>query len=304
MHRREETVGLYRGDLYLDHGPSGLAVIVITGSLTIADNTQVSCDIWCLGDVIAGSKCNLRSITADGYIKVGEKTVVNRWLDAGTSLYLGPAVSIIASASASEKIIIGPGFKGGKVYAPTIQALFDINILSEALQEAASASQYNLREDIANKISYWTSIRDSSETKTYPIDENDKVRWIKEKSVNSLGDYSVGPNSVVLHDIISSGSVDIGNNCIIVGSIHTDKDLYLGRKSLVTGNVACGNLYVENEVIIAGALHAAGDAVINADTVIGLRQNEGGLAVTGSVQLKDRVTVSQEIFAGDTIYTV
>lgn len=306
MHRRKELVGLYKGNLLLDKIPHKMSGIVVEGSLIISDNILLECDIWCLGNVIIGSKCSVRSIAADGYIKVGSDTTVKRWLDAGASLYIEPNVRIYAGASAVNDILISPLFKGGKMYAPKIKITTNTSFSPEFIQRKTNnlTLQDDFNKEITQKISYWNSIKDSIQKKLYSIDDSERIQWIKEESINSLGDYYAGSNTVILHDIICKGSVHIRPNCIIVGSIHADKDLYLGQDCLVIGSVACENLYIGKSVVITSAVHVSGDALINEESVIGQTDHKGGLAVIGSMQFKGNVTISHGVYSGEIIYTV
>ncbi len=304
MHRDLEEIGLYRGDLLLKGTPRKLAGIVVDGSLTIADNTDVECDIWCLGNVNVGSKCSVRSIAADGYIKIGNDSIIKRWVDSATSIYIESNVRIIAGASALNEILINSFFKGGKMYAPKIKITSHTNFYPELIEEIASTIENNSETEIEKKISYWNEIRNNIIKRRYLIDDSENIQWIKEESINTLGDYYVGSNTVILHDVISKGFIRIRPNCIIVGSIHTDKDLYIGEDSLIIGSIACDNLYIERSVIITSAVHVTGHAVINEEVMIGQTDNVGGLAVIGALQFKGNVSVTHGVYSGEIVYTV
>lgn len=289
MRRHKEMVGVYHGDLRLGSIPRKSAAIVVVGSLTIEDLVRVDCDIWCTGSVTVGVNCRLRSIAAEGCIELGSGTFVERWLDAGEKLKLGPAVSVVAMVSAGEELEISEGFKGGKVFAPAVRIGPNLGNL-----------RFD-REATLAKVAHWTSIR-SSRNEEYLLDESEnKIWWTQLESVCSTGDFWVGPNSVVLSDLICRGSVQVGDDCIVSGSIHSDKDLLLGRGSLVTGNAACEHLIMETGAIVAGSVHVAGDALLSNGSVVGLSQQFGGLAAIGSVKLQGEVVVSRGITSGNTL---
>ena len=314
MHRKDENVAVYDGNLGTDLSPvpDGIAALVVTGDLVIADAMEIPYDIWCLGNVTVGAKCSLRSVAADGYILIGQGTSVQRWLDAGTSLYLGDFTNVVAIASACEKINIGSGFRGGKVFAPLIRTGDGRAVAErEAFDEAAVSFEVAAKkEDAFSIMHFWNNLRTSGQDVVSEYDaalpdfDMTQYQWKQAESVYLTGDYWSGPKSVILHDLVCKGSIQISNDCVVAGSIHADKDLRLGSNTIVTGNIACAHLSMEQKVVVAGSVHVNGDAVLENGVMIGIKQNKDGLAVTGSLRLIGIVCVTGGISAGDTIYTI
>lgn len=286
MNRRRETIGVYHGDLAIERPPRRMAAMVVTGTLNIADNAIIDCDLWCLGRAAVGKRCRLRSLAADKAIEVGEKTIITRWLDAETVLFLGPEVNVVAMVSAGQEMILGHGFSGGKIAAPVVRT----GLVGDEIS----------RRRIAETARHWLAMRSDRPGGEDLVDET-AHQWMQPDSAYTSGQLWIGPRSLVLHDLVSRGPLQIGADSVVAGSIHSDRELRIMRGALITGNVSCAHLILEEHAVVLGSAHVAGNAVLLEGSVIGLQPGMGGLAALGTVQLKGGVSVVAAVTAGDRI---
>ncbi|MGE5675409.1 MAG: hypothetical protein ACM3XM_16285 [Mycobacterium leprae] len=327
MHRRLERVRVYQGDVELRSAMPEFGAIVVKGNLRVLPGIRVTSEIWCLGDVEVGPRCTLRTLAADGSAFLGKGVMVERWVDAGKGLHMGPDVTVVARATAGEALVLGRGFRGGRISAPSIRTAHstgqpgvDRHLIAEACrqwnmlrrsQQAVAASAQQAETDRTAAARQWDEgerVAAAAEHRlleqgAMPAERRAEFEWVMPQSVCTGGDYWVGPATTVLQDVVCRGSADIGDDTIIAGSVHADKDLHLGQRTLVTGSVACRTLIMERGAIVAGSAHVAGDAVLEDGAVVGLLLESGGLAATGSVDLKGEAAISLQIAAGNAIST-
>lgn len=290
MRRKDEVVGVHEGSLRLGKLPRKVAALVVTGDLGIVQDTELDCDIWCLGDVSVGARCRLRSLAAEGSIRIGQGAVFQRWVDAGRSLEIGADVTMVAQASAGEAVTVHEGVQGGKIFGAVIRIVHE---------EAAVLPD---REALARKAERWKAVRASRDDLAgCDPTVRQEQQWTLTESTTTAGRFWAGPRTVLLHDLVVRDSAVIGDECIVVGSINTEKELLIGRGTLVTGNISCGHLTLEEGAAVGGSIHADGDVILHDGTVIGLSPEAGGLVATGSVQFGVHVEITRRIIAGETL---
>lgn len=293
MHRKRERVGLFAGDLTVTEVPPDLAAMIVVGNVTLPDHTVLLADLWCTGDATVGKNCLIRTLAADGSAVVGPGSQVDRWVDAAGTLRLGDGSSVIAAASAGQRVIIEGAFRSGTVSAPVI-----LTRPPEGTDETTDLPR------LRAAASHWLSLRQNRADEAPVVPRTEDVLWIQPQAVTMTGDFWSGPGTVLLHDVIGRRTVRIGDDCIVAGSIHAAGELQIGRRSLIFGSVACSKqLVLEADVTVTGSVHVDGDAVVGPGARIGLDKGSGGLAATGSVRLDGPSVLGQRLTAGKQIST-
>ncbi|MFZ5823576.1 MAG: hypothetical protein ACOY94_04480 [Bacillota bacterium] len=283
MHRKEERIALYRSDLRLERKPYPVAAIIVTGDLVIPDGVTIECDLWCLGDVTVGKRCSLRALAAEGSIRIGALSTVNRWVDAGRRLYLEAGIIVVNTASAGEELVMETGFRGAKLSAPLVRI---------------ASGQFSAAWEAAHeRLSVYRMLREQYGTPATLVRNEKDPDWIQAHSACTEGRFWTGPGTVLLHDLVVRDVLEVGEDSVIAGSLHVEGRCLLGRRAMVTGNLSCKHLTMQSGAVVGGSVQVDGDAILEEGAIVGLLPDAGGLAVTGSLQLNEAVAVTGRVQA-------
>lgn len=188
---------------------------------------------------IVASEVKLRAAYAKEKMVLGEKTKVERWVDAEETLAVYDQCSLGMSASAGKRLSIGKECKFRRLYAPEIL----IGQYPEQLQDAMEHRNPQIFEG-----SKQLEIKRNIDCVDHEIADEQGVADI---TVLSRGNVKILEHIIVRGDVRSHKGVRLCDNAVVCGNIFAEADIHIGKNAVVLGNVFTqGDIYVEENAMI------------------------------------------------------
>lgn len=92
-------------------------ILIVWGSFRTENNCEFKREIYAAGDCIIGKQNRLRSITTHESLVVGERTVVDGYVDANNNLYLKKGCTIGELASSKKAVFAAEDCSFGSTYS-------------------------------------------------------------------------------------------------------------------------------------------------------------------------------------------
>lgn len=226
-----ETVG---GDLTIERDRVPVSITDVHGNLLVRSGTLLIKEALTGGSATVENDSSLRAIKSRMDITLGVNVRVERWVDAGRTIFAAAQADLGVRATAQHSIVLEPGALFRFVSAPVISVGPPANAPMTAVEvrgaviELAGNLRHRLRADGA-----------------LIVDEA----------------FLVPPGSATRGDFIARGDVTIGDGATVVGSIHCDRDVKIGAGAGVTGSVVAErNVTLDRSSVVEGHVVAHGRA--------------------------------------------
>lgn len=240
-----------------------------------------------LGCANIGAGSSLQAVTAGGSLQIGEGAQVARWADADGEILLARDVTIGARATSRYAIRLGHGCVAKLFSAPLIttdgyvERFFDRASVPArgALQipvvkgdaEAAPEGPATMVQMDENCVLWNGDLHFS-----HPVEIRTRLvvkgsfscpsGSLLHEDIKAEGDLSIGPESLVLGNLVAGRNLALYDGCQFEGVLHAGGDILLAtgvrgraRRQAVAA-YATKTLYAETNVAMEGKL-AAGEAV-------------------------------------------
>jgi cytoskeletal protein CcmA (bactofilin family) len=242
MKRRDEFASLV-SDEQLPDNMSVSDVVLAQGSFHAGAHASLL-DVFASRIAEIGADSQVRCLAADDNVKLGERTLVTRWVDVEGDLHAGPGCDLGSSASATGTLIVGAGSHFRRLFGAPIIA------------GGGDAPQ--------STIPAWKRSRGNS---TRSIASGEKV----DGDVVATGDVILGAGAVVNGNIRAGAGIFVGPAARVQGNVIARGDVAIGQRAAVTGHV-----YSDCNVAIAtGAAIGRKDDPKTVQAVEGLQMAPG-----------------------------
>ena len=219
--------------------------IVGAGDLRLRPGIVQPHEVYAAGDLLLGDGAQARALLADGVLRLGAGSVVERWAH-GRDVAFGAGSEVRARVSANRSITLEPGARFVRARAPTISALHMSNRPQKPALPSRSAERHRFAG--ADGVHY----------------EPAGARWIV------AGALRLPPDTELIGDLVVRGDAAFGAGCRVQGSVKVHGQLSVGAGSTIDGAcVVIGDCELDANVLLAGPLVGEALVRIGADTVIG-----------------------------------
>ncbi len=222
-------------------------MILSCGDLNLPAETMYPLEIYA-GESLQGGERNIyRAVLAEDRIRLGNESISLRWLHAGGVVHARPGCVLYGRISADGAILMADDCRFERLNAPLIE-----------FGRAPEAGKANNSRKNKTQLTVL-------EPKELPhVVEVAAGRWLIDKKLEIPEGRSVET------DLVVTGWAKVGGGTRIIGSMKSQKDLYLENGVEVTGSVVSGeNLFIGEDCRIRGPVLAEGNIYIEQGTVIG-----------------------------------
>jgi hypothetical protein len=217
--------------------PDGMTftdVIISRGPSKLGKRTYLL-DVFAREGIDIGAESKLRSASTDGDLRLGERSVVARWLDAGRGIVVGRGSDLGLSASATSVLSIDEGTKfrrvfGHPVFVSAPAAAVPNDAQTPVFERAPGQPSERELHDGGRFVS-------AGETVDADIIAKEKVELkstaVVRGSIKSNSDVVLNDNSIVYGNIVARGNVKIGNHCAVTGHVFAERSIAIGSETVV-----------------------------------------------------------------------
>lgn len=199
-------------------------------------------EIYCCGDLTTGDRTAYRALYSEREIKLGEESVVVRWIHSDADIAVGARSRLFGRLSADRAVTIDPGCEFERISSPVIE--FSTSNLNPA------------NEPTAIERTVW--------------EPADNVASIDDRTLKTRSNLLIEANQIVDKNLIVKRRLAFGDNVEIVGDIKADESLKLGAGSIVRGALVCGGpIEIGSGCFIKGPVISESSIAISAGCVIG-----------------------------------
>ena len=238
-----EVIETRAGNLTIDRDHVPDSITDVHGDLLVRSGTLLVKEALTGGSATIESNSTLRAIKSERDIFLGSNVRVERWVDAGRTIYASAHADLGVRATARHSIELEPGVVFRFISAPQISVGPPAEITRGA-EEAPGAIA-----DLAGNRRH-------------------RVRADGALIVDEA--FLVPPGSTAKGDFIARGDVTIGEGATVIGSIHCDRDVNVGAGAKVTGSiVAERNIVIDRDAIVDGHVIAHGRASLANGACVG-----------------------------------
>ncbi|MCE1242086.1 hypothetical protein [Oryzomicrobium sp.] len=219
-------------------------LVLGAGDLMLPNDHIFSGEVYAEGSLRGGSGLVLRAVLAKGDIRLGAETYVLRWLHADGVAVAGEGSRLYGRASAGQRLLLGPGCRFGRMYAPRIE-------FTPLVRPAPASPRQRLRR------------REAMEAPPR-LQAGDMGRWLVR------GDLAVAGGTWHRGHLIASADLLVGAGAFVAGSIKGNRDVLLDSGSRVHGSVVAGaRVVMERDSQAMGPIVAEDVVEIGPGCVVG-----------------------------------
>ncbi|MDH2909115.1 MAG: hypothetical protein PXZ07_03265 [Candidatus Eremiobacteraeota bacterium] len=230
---RKSEFAIVVPDIDLPDGERVADILLSLGPIVAGEQTRLL-DVYGRSRVVLGAGSYVRALVAGANVRLGDGTVVGRWIDSERNLVVGRACDLGQSASA-----------GGRL---------------------------TLEGETLFKRVFGNPVLVGSEDSALAIEESGVAVSMVPSGIRELGKDASGlaPGAEIKSDIVSRGNVAIGANATLYGSVKAAKDVIVGAEARIYGNVvARGRIDVGPGARIFGHVFADADVFLGPGAVVG-----------------------------------
>lgn len=230
---RKSEFAVVVSDIELPDGEKVTDILLALGPI-VAGNGVKLLDVYGRARVVLGPGSYVRALVAGANVRLGDGTVVGRWVDTDRNLVVGSGCDLGQSASAGGRVLLAGETLFKRVFG---------NPVVVGTEEGAPSF-----EESGVAVSMVPS-------------------GIRELGANASG---LAPGASAKSDIVSRGNVAIGTNATLYGSVKASKDVIVGAEARIYGNVvARGRIDIGPGARIFGHVFADTDVVLGPGAVVG-----------------------------------
>lgn len=238
-----EVIDTIAGNLTIERDQVPASIADVHGDLLVRSGTHLIKEALAGGNVTIEQDSTLRAIKSQADIRLGANVRVERWIDAGRTIFASAHTDLGVRATAQQSIVLEPGAVFRFLSAPMI------SVGTPALAPSRPAMDAKPVIDLVAQRRHRVRA--------------DGALIVDEPFVVPAGVVSRG-------DVIARGDVTIGEGAILIGSIHSDRDVRLEAGATVGGSiVAERNVIIERSAAVDGHVVAHGRASLASGARIG-----------------------------------
>lgn len=247
-----------------NHDPT--SILDVQGDLAVRGGAHLAKEALVGNNAVIESRASLRALKSGGDIRLGKGVHVERWVDAGGTLYAGSTSGLGARATSLTAIALEDGVTFRFLSAPLIRvgslersAVPAIRGETVAVAAHAGRRRHRMRADGA-----------------LIVDE----------------DFVVPAGTVSRGDVIGHGDVTIEHDALLIGSVHSDGTVIVHTNGRVSGSViAERDITLEADAAIDEHAVAHRRAVLGRNARVGSPGRVTTLLADTSVELCEGATV-------------
>lgn len=229
-----EVIETVAGNLTIERDRVPASITDVHGDLLVRSGTLLVKEALTGGSATIEKDSSLRAIKSRTDIILGTNVRVERWVDAGRTIFASSHADLGVRATAQQSIVLEPGVVFRFVSAPMISVGTPADTSTGAVEAPGAVA------DLAGNRRH--RIRADG---TLIVDEA----------------FLIPPGSSSKGDFIARGDVVIGDGATVIGSIHFDRDVKVGAGAKVTGAiVAERNVTIDRGGVVDGHVVAHGRA--------------------------------------------
>ena len=230
---RKSEFAIVVSDIALPDGERMSDILLSLGPIATGRSVSLL-DVYGRARIILGDESSVRALVAGSDARLGDATVVGRWVDVERNLIVGRGCDLGQSASAGGHVTLGDGTLFKRVFGNPVM------VGSEGIVPS-------------------------------PDDSGVQVSMVP-SGIRDFGTAlsGIAPGDQCKSDIVARGNLAVGANATIYGSIKAAKDVIVGSGARVYGNIVSrGSIEVGPGARIFGHVFADLDVQIDAGAVIG-----------------------------------
>ena len=222
-------------------------IFISCGELALPREMMFMSEIYARGWLKAGENCVFRAVLAQGDLELGEGSVALRWLHSEKKITVGPNSILYGRVSADESMELGEGCSFERIHAPSIGFAVPPERAGRPRRESVDRDLRRIEHQEIDRMI-----------------EDEAGRWLVAREL------VIPPDVLVEADLVVMGWCRIGRGSRIVGSIKSQKDLYVEEGVEIEGSLVSGHrLYLSPGCKVLGPVLAEGDIYIDRDNEIG-----------------------------------
>lgn len=188
---------------------------------------------------IVENEVKLRAAYAKEKMVLGEKTKIERWVDAEQTLAVYDQCNLGMSASAGKRLSIGKDCRFRRLYAPEI-------LIGQYPEQIKDAMEH--RNPRIFKAANQLDIKRNIDCVDQDVADEQGVADI---TVLSRGNVKILEHIIVKGDVRSHKGVRLCDDAVVCGNIFAEADVHIGKNAVVLGNVFTqGDIYIEENAMI------------------------------------------------------
>ena len=227
--RDPEVIDTVAGDLTIERDEVPASIVDVHRNLRVGSGTHLIKEVLIGGSATIEQDSTLRAIKSQGDIRLGRNVRIERWIDAGWTIFASASTDLGVRATALQSIVLEPGAVFRFVAAPIVS----VGTPPPATSKPAV---------------------DAKPLITVVGERRHRVRADGALIVD--GPFVLPAGLAAKGDIIARSDVTIGERALLIGSIHSDRDIHLEAEASVTGSMVA-----ERDVILARSAAAESHVV-------------------------------------------
>ena len=263
--RDPEVIDTIGGDLTIEREEPPASIIDVHGELVVRANTHLMKEALTGGTAVIEHGSTLRAIKSEADIRLGTEVRVERWIDAGRTIFASANADLGVRATARRSIVLEPGVVFRFLSAPVVSVGTPASIRSrqavdpKPVNDLVGGARHRVRADGALIVD---------------------------------GPFALPAGVVSKGDVIARGDVTIGEKATLIGSIHSDRDIHLEAAARVTGSVVAGrNVFMGRSASAVGHVVANGHASLANGARVGKRGSVTTLLADEGIEIGAKAAV-------------
>lgn len=210
-------------------------VVIATGDLLLEGGMTYQQEIYCGGQLYAGSDSTFRAVYAGTDLLLGARCVVARWLHSQGHVHIGQDSRVYGRISSGSSITLGEGTRFERLNAALIRTAADEGpppAMPRAVPE---------------------------ETWVPPA----SLRRLDDATVHTATSLSLPGRLAIDHAIVCQGTLEIGDGTHVARAVKAHARLVIGPGCVVRGALVC-----EGPIVISAGAEVAGPVVSETSVAI------------------------------------
>jgi predicted acyltransferase (DUF342 family) len=234
--------------------------------LSLPDALELRREAYAREDLHVGRDCLLRAAYSEGDVHLADGAMVQRWLHAEGSIFVGSECALHGRCSAENTIQFRGSSGFERVRAPRIE------VGPRELHDSWRQPRHDLREYDLKRL-------------------GDRVE-ISGGRASVRGNLTLPPGSVINGNLVVSGNLDVAKDARIQGSVKVH-----GRAKLRAGVMVTGSMVVLGDCVLGPGCRVRGPLLVEQELRVGKRCQLGDAVAPSSVRAR-RI----ELAAGCTLH--
>lgn len=219
------------------------SVVLATGDLLLEGGLVYEHEIYCGGQLYAGSDATFRAVYVGTDLILGDRSIVARWLHSQGHVHIGRDSQIFGRVSSVSSITVAAGTRFERLNAPTVRTASD-DLPKPALRQPVAAAEVWVPPESLHRLDSNTVLSQQSLTL------DDGLRIV---------------DAVVCH-----GTLAIGMSSLVSGNLKARKKLQVGSGTRIDAALVCeGPIRIGSGAVVAGPIISETEIVLEGGVIVG-----------------------------------